>query len=198
MTYIWYAAYGSNLSLERFSCYLRGGRPEGGGYVYKGCRDGSDPRADVASVIDAELIFGGTSRTWGGGVAFVDCDQRSETMARLYLITLDQFSDVVAQENWLEPGSLAVPGDADLGDELSYGLVTALGELDGHAILTLTRRPGTEPAAPAPAYLRHVARGLVESHGLDAGDVAAYLAEKRGVREAMTEPELLSLLERKG
>jgi hypothetical protein len=39
---IWYVAYGSNLSRERFCHYLRGGRPNGVERDYPGCRDTSD------------------------------------------------------------------------------------------------------------------------------------------------------------
>jgi len=39
---IWYAAYGSNLSGERFSYYLRRRRPDGSERDYSGCRDTSD------------------------------------------------------------------------------------------------------------------------------------------------------------
>ena len=42
MQHIWYVAYGSNLSRERFCTYLRGGRPDGSERDYPGCRDTSD------------------------------------------------------------------------------------------------------------------------------------------------------------
>ncbi|CCH80358.1 hypothetical protein BN12_90013 [Nostocoides japonicum T1-X7] len=44
---VWYAAYGSNLSLERFHCYVAGGRPPGGRHTYPGCRDASPPREPI-------------------------------------------------------------------------------------------------------------------------------------------------------
>ena len=43
MRHIWYVAYGSNLSRQRFHHYLRGGRPHGNDREYPGCRDTSDP-----------------------------------------------------------------------------------------------------------------------------------------------------------
>ncbi len=42
MQQVWYVAYGSNLSLERFTAYLQGGRPAGGARKYPGCRDPQD------------------------------------------------------------------------------------------------------------------------------------------------------------
>lgn len=196
---IWYAAYGSNLSRVRFDHYLRGGTPEGAGRTYPGCRDHSDPVDVKASEIDRELLFGGTSRTWGGGVAFVDPERSTQTSrARLYLITLEQFSDVVAQENWLDPGSVSIEDrgspELNVGDDLSYGLVLGLGELDGSPVLTVTRPRGTLPARPSAAYLRHVHLGLVEAYGLTVSEVVSYLMSKRGVVGEFTEDELVSLL----
>lgn len=195
-TRIWYAAYGSNLSLERFGCYLRGGRPSGGSRHYDGCRDNAEPLRIERTQIAAELAFGGESKTWGGGVAFVD-RAGDATLARLYLITLEQFADVVAQENWLDPGTLeiALDDEVNLGEGLHYGLVLGLGEFDGDPVLTVTRQRGTAIARPSAAYLRHVARGLAESHRLSPAEIAAYLASKRGVSGEIGEEELIALLE---
>ena len=41
---VWYVAYGSNLSRERFRAYLEGGRPVGSRRHYAGGRDTSPPR----------------------------------------------------------------------------------------------------------------------------------------------------------
>jgi hypothetical protein len=195
-TRIWYAAYGSNLSLERFGCYLRGGRPAGGSRTYSGCRDTCEPLRIERTEIAAELAFGGTSQTWGGGVAFVDPTGEG-TKARLYLITLEQFADVVAQENWLDPGSLeiALADESNLGDDLHYGRVLGLSEFEGDPVLTVTRHHGTQTARPSPAYLRYVASGLAESHELSPSEIATYLASKRGIGGEFTDEELLALLE---
>src|SRR5688572_6640616 len=162
---VWYAAYGSNLSRSRFDCYLRGGCPDGATHTYPGCRDDTAPSGDVAAEIDAELAFGGASVTWGGGVAFVR-DAQAKARARLYLLTLEQFSDVVAQENWLEPGSvliepaLAMP--LTLEGEHVYRLVVPLGDRDEVPVLTVSQPATTPPSRPSAPYLRHIADGLRE------------------------------------
>lgn len=71
---MWYVAYGSNLSSERFACYVVGGRPAGARRTYEGCRDPSPPRRTSAIWLPGRLVFGGTSRAWGGGMAFYDPD----------------------------------------------------------------------------------------------------------------------------
>lgn len=196
---VWYAAYGSNLSRTRFGCYLRGGTPTGAGHSFPGSRDQSDPMDDRPWEIHTELVFGGTSITWGGGVAFVDPDAEIVTKARLYLITGEQFADVVAQENWLAPGTVPPPVFEDavesvVGAEHMYGLVLSLGSLDDRPVLTFTQHRGTAVAAPSPAYLRHVANGLREAHEMTTSDVVAYLAERRGIAGNLTLETLTRLL----
>ncbi len=49
MQRIWYVAYGSNLAMGRFRCYLSGGRPDGASREYPGCGDTTSPPAARAS-----------------------------------------------------------------------------------------------------------------------------------------------------
>ena len=198
---MWYAAYGSNLSRTRFGFYLRGGAPEGASHAYPGSRDPSDPLDDRPWEIGRELVFGGTSRTWGGGVAFVNPDAELTTKARLYLVTAEQFADVVAQENWLVPGEVATPElgggpEVIVGAEHMYGLVLSLGSVDGYPVLTFTQHRGTVGAAPSAAYLRHIAEGLREAHDMTDTDVASYLADRRGIAGNITIDELRSSIRR--
>ena len=51
MKHVWYVAYGSNLSRERFCRYIRGGRPEGSERDLPGCRDTSDPMNSFGMLI---------------------------------------------------------------------------------------------------------------------------------------------------
>lgn len=190
---VWYAAYGSNLSRVRFAHYLRGGTPVGAKHTYPGSRDTSAPLDDRPWELELELVFGGASRTWGGGVAFVDSSAGQIAKARLYLITLEQFEDVVAQENWLAPGSVVLgPHDRemDVGTDHTYGLVLPLAELEGRPILTVTQRRGTRIARPSVAYLKHIADGLREAHGMGPDQVVDYFLSKRGVAGEFTLAEL--------
>lgn len=184
MTLVWYAAYGSNLSRARFDSYIKGGTPLGARHAYPGCRDASDPIEIRPWEIARPLVFGGTSRTWGGGVALVDHDAPGTAKARLYLVTLEQFADVLAQENWLEPGSVSletVETEYDLGAEHTYGSVLALGPVDGHPVLTFTQHRGATASTPSAAYLAHIAQGLREAHAMTDDEIVDYLAAVRGV-----------------
>lgn len=169
----WYAAYGSNLSRARFDIYLRGGTPDGATHHYPGCRDLSAPLEDRPGEIEMQLAFGGTSKTWGGGVAFVR--PSGVAKARLYLVTREQFADVIAQENWLEPGSVDIDDDTTTIGESMYGSVPALGFLDGHPIRTITQDADTHLAPPSPAYVAYIAEGLRESHGMTPDEIDRYL-----------------------
>lgn len=182
-TSVWYAAYGSNLSRERFDIYLRGGCPQGATHSFPGCRDLSPPTQDVAGELGTQLAFGGFSQTWGGGVAFVRDTPGARTLVRMYLITLDQFEDVVAQENWLVPGTVTVEPSTEqvvLDGDHTYRLVIPLGERDGVPVLTISQLPVTEVAEPTAAYLHYIGTGLRESHGLSTDALVDYLVSAPG------------------
>jgi hypothetical protein len=70
--HVWYVAYGSNLSRERFHHYLRGGRPHGNDREYPGCRDTSDPLDSFGLLIQGGVYFAGRSTAWRAGMAFYD------------------------------------------------------------------------------------------------------------------------------
>ena len=74
--YVWYASFGSNILLERFECYLRGGRIDGMVRDMPGSRDPTPPLASSFWVdVPHRLFFAHSSPTWaGGGVAFMDVD----------------------------------------------------------------------------------------------------------------------------
>jgi hypothetical protein len=195
---VWYAAYGSNLSRERFDVYLRGGTPAGGAHEYPGCRNETPPIDDRSWQCGFRMRFGGSSRTWGGGVALIDDAQDGvPARVRLYLITLEQFADVVAQENWLEPGSVDLtevtfaPHHV-IGPDHVYRVVLQVGEIDGSPVLTITQDPSAPTATPTMRYLTHIARGLREAHGLDAGGVVDYLLTRPGVAGANRRAELVA------
>lgn len=107
---IWYASYGSNLLEKRFSCYIAGGTPEGAQREYLRCTDKTIPEAKKPLTINHELYFARRSKTWhGGGVAFIKptTNPEAKTLGRMYLITAEQFTEVVKQEVRLE-GDLVI------------------------------------------------------------------------------------------
>jgi hypothetical protein len=204
MQQVWYVAYGSNLALDRFRCYLAGGRPAGGARVYPGCRDPRDPERIVGVEIPGGLVFAGESRVWGGGSAFYNPAASGRVAARAYLVTPDQLGDVAAQEMRREPGGEFARDLAALLPEVDavhamgpgrYETVARLGEQDGVPMFTVTH--GTiadlEPRAPTLPYLRWIAAGLTEAHGWTAHRVAEYLHSAPGVSDAWSLDELLTL-----
>jgi hypothetical protein len=188
---VWYVAYGSNLSQQRLRCYLRGGRPVGSVHRNPGARDPRPPSAVRTVAIDRPAYFGGASRVWSGGVAFLDHGPAAgrPTLGRGYLITVEQFADVLAQEGRrpvggpLDPriaASLADGARRSLGTGW-YDTVVPLGPLDGHPAVTFTAawlRSEVAEMMPSPAYLSVVGAGLREAWGLTAAEAAAYLSAR--------------------
>lgn len=187
---VWYACYGSNLDAQRFMCYLQGGRYPGNQKEYHGTRDTSAFQATVAYQIPNALYFAKEAHIWGGGgVCFIEnSSSKAQTLARLYLITAGQFSDLHAQECNQAPGALvdleqaAQTGSVDLYPEKWYGRVLHLGQEQGQDIFTFTNVADlSDSQAPAPNYLKSLMRGLAHSHGLKPKEQAEYFAQKRGV-----------------
>jgi len=198
---VWYASYGSNLSRARFLTYLRGGRPPGAQRSFEGARNQSDPLDDRALTLPGTVFFGWESPTWGGGIAFYDAAGAGQALARAYLVTEQQFADVAAQEMHRPPGA-----DLDLEHVLEharhvvgpgrYEALHLVGEIDDHPVLTFTT---PNPAAlqrnsPMPAYLRTMADGLREAHGLADEEVTAYLLACPGAAPDWDADRLAQLL----
>ena len=187
MKRLWYVAYGSNLSRERFDCYLRGGRPAQARRNYPGCRDPQSSQADAPVLIPGGLRFVGESSVWGGGLAVYDSAAEGEVAARAYLISAEQFVDVLAQETRCEPGL-----DIDLTPVREtgwhsfgpghYQTLANVGIRDKMPMLTFTSGRATEliENAPSTAYLRTIACGLSESHGWSTTQISRYLARFPG------------------
>lgn len=199
---LWYASYGSNLSRDRFLCYLRGGRPEGAARTYPGSRDRTLPVADTPFLLPGSVFFGWHSPTWGGGIAFYDADATDQVaLGRAYLINESQFADVAAQEMHREPGS-----DLDLStvlDERQHAVGTGryealhlVGELEGHPVLTFTSPEPTEVPASAPseAYLAMIARGLRETHEHTDEELVDYLLGCPGVTLEWSRDDIADLV----
>lgn len=198
---VWYAAYGSNLSAERFATYLNGGSPPHRPVIrcHDGARDSSAPLANHSWEIPHRLFFAASSSSWGGGsLAFLDpvADDSNVSLTRLWLITAQQFEDVFRQENRL---AVPPPNDPtvaplftirDLGpgehcDVTTswYGRVVHLGlGPDDHPVVTFTgRRSDRHQLGPAhPSYLRTMGIGLMDRFRLGPETAAEYLAGSEG------------------
>ncbi|XP_010522651.1 PREDICTED: histone deacetylase 5-like [Tarenaya hassleriana] len=200
---IWYATFGSNMWKPRFLCYILGGQAEGMKRACVGSMDKNLPKEILWETFPHRLFFGHESTvTWGeGGVAFVHPESNPEEKSHmcLYRITLEQFNDVLFQENHLN-----VDADSPLFDltaldlienkgSLSsseaflngwYGNVVCLGKERGIPILTMTCplshvekfKTGEFPLRPpAKAYANTLIRGLVEGGRLSEEEAKAYI-----------------------
>lgn len=207
MSSVWYVAYGSNLAIDRFRCYVAGGRPAGGMREYAGCRDPSDPASDLSLEIPGGLVFSGESKVWTGGSVFYDPYAETQVAARAYLITADQFADVVAQEMRRPPGGdfalavSAVVNTVQAAHVLGpgrYETITRVAARDGVPMLTMTNGEAAtlKPAAPSAAYLTWIAAGLHESHGWTGHQIADYLTLAPGINGTWTHDELITVASR--
>lgn len=194
---VWYASYGSNLSRQRFEHYLLGGTPAGGRRRYLGSADRAPPQADRPFDLPYRLRFGGASRTWGGGMAFIETTARGHTLARLYRISGQQFGDVHGQENGgdARPADLATlgPGQRVRAGGGNYPMIMCCGHVDSVPVYTFTAEHVPTPAAPAPAYLRTIATGLAEAHGLTVSQIVAYLRAAPTVDASYRRSELSTI-----
>ncbi|MCF8603364.1 histone deacetylase [Gordonia sp. HY442] len=190
-THLWYVSYGSNLCADRLGCYLQGGRPEGGLRTYPGARDTTEPLDARATILPGRIFFAGESRTWRGGMAFYDHEAPGSTPAGAYLITIEQFADLAAQESDREPTPdsaieaalrdrtiLQADGDTLVVDDGLYSRLVRVGTIDRLPVLTVTSIPGigdVDHTRPSEPYLAMIGRGLRETHGWDDDTSQRYL-----------------------
>jgi hypothetical protein len=193
---VWYVAYGSNLSRERFRAYLEGGVPAGSRRTYLGARDRTPPRRSESMWLPGRLCFGGRSTVWGGGLAFLDIDGDARVAVRAHLVTFGQFSDVVTQEARLSPESDLTRDPTGVYGPRSavYDAILELGEREDIPMLTMTSSVTRPPVAPSTAYLSTIMRGLDDGFGLDQDDLVGYLLAAGGVRPTWTGDALAALL----
>lgn len=121
-------------------------------------------------------------------MAFYDAEATGEVAARAYLITTEQFVDVLAQETRRPPGMTLdlepfFQGDCYGEGVGGYPLLVRVGERRGLPLVTFTRpRPTESPlAAPSAPYLAAMAIGLREAHGWSEVQIDRYLSELPGV-----------------
>ncbi len=188
---VWYAAYGSNLSRQRFLRYIQGGPIPGStaGHQQDSARDQSLPTDDQPFAIDRTLFFAGSSNRWGdGGVAFLDADTKPSSPAkgRAWRITLGQLEDLFRQENGqpavapIALDQLQATGSLHLLDRW-YGRVELLGEINRTPVITIASPdPSLAPQPAHVSYLSVIAEGLADSWSMDHQQAAKYLAALPG------------------
>ncbi|WZY84652.1 hypothetical protein YC2023_031036 [Brassica napus] len=197
---VWYASFGSNMWKPRFLCYIQGGQVEGMKKVCVGSMDKTPPKQIMWESFPHRLFFGRESSvTWGvGGVAFINplSDLNDRTHMCLYRITLEQFNDVLFQENGLKVDSdsplfdldtlqlVEKKGSTPLASGGWYGDIVCLGKEGDIPILTMTCtlsafekfKSGEIPLRPpSEAYVNTMVRGLVEGGRLSEEEAKAYI-----------------------
>lgn len=216
---VWYASYGSNLSLDRFLTYVEGGSPEGTETVHEGCRDKTPPVEDMPIRFAGRMHFAASSGRWdGGGVAFMDNDTAGHALGRAYLITMEQFDDVVAQENGKKVGSVSVKTEDAIksgAEDVTYGLygtMVHIGDYGCSPVFTFTgsfsandsvlsadedpkkiSKYAPRTNTPSNNYLRMIGSGLSETFEMDVDQQADYLRGSLGVTHVSRE-QILNVL----
>lgn len=202
--HVYYASYGSNLNKDRFYSYLTGKKYSTALVTHKGCENATEPKNIVNFCApQMSLYFAQESTFWGsGGVGFVQLAQHSDEFVhmRMYLITQEQFCDIVAQENgahdeYEQIRSQLLPimqqlhssGTRKMHRVLPtgawYNALLYLGTAeDGHAIFSFTTFDSFEHLIQAPCknYLQVIAQGLRDA-GMSKVECAEYLLKKRGM-----------------
>jgi len=132
--YVWYVAYGSNLSSRRFKRYLEQmpGSP-------------SIPESRPFS-IPYNIYFDRNSSQWQNqGVSFLNPIEKGFAYGRAYLLTWNQFTHLQRLEAW-------------------YPSVVKLGLIDNIPAVTFTQDDHTHRVPPSDAYLDEIIIGLQETY----------------------------------
>ncbi|XP_058754604.1 histone deacetylase 5-like [Vicia villosa] len=200
--YIWYASYGSNMWRPRFDCYIAGGQVEGMQKTCPGSLNKTLPNEILWKTFPCRLFFGrDSSYSWGpGGVAFLNPQTNSQlkTYLCLYKISLEQFNDVLFQENVLSLDADSSLFDMTTLNDISkkefssqevvkdswYGNVVYLGKDQDIPIITMTCsglaiesfKSGKLPLRPPnKSYANTLIKGLVEGEQLSEEEAIAYI-----------------------
>jgi hypothetical protein len=202
---LWYASYGSNILESRFHCYILGGQPKGSQKTHHGCTDKTLPQDKKEILINHELYFAKESKGWGdGGVGFIktEFNEAVQTLGKMYLVTTEQFIEIVKQENnfeeellidfnkVIENGSLLINKDS------WYGTLLYLGEEDGNPIFTFTNTKNLieEINPPTKQYLSTIINGLKKAYHLNEIEIEEYFKNKLGIKGSKIEKELVDII----
>ncbi|XP_045789101.1 histone deacetylase 5-like [Trifolium pratense] len=200
--YLWYASYGSNMWRPRFDCYVAGGQVEGLQKPCSGSVNKTLPNEILWKTFPCHIFFGrDSSRSWGpGGVAFLNPEKNSQhkTHMCMYKISLEQFNDILLQENGLSLDAGSSLFDMTTLNAISnkefssrevvkdgwYGHVVYLGKENDIPIITMTCSPldiegfksGKLPLrAPNKSYANTLIKGLVEGEQFSEAEAIVYI-----------------------
>jgi len=194
---IWYVGYGSNLLKSRFLCYIQGGQAKGCKKTDKGCNDKTLPLKNKSLIIPYEIYFAKEADIWEKSAAcFLKSKKGGLTYARAYLINKNQLRDIVLQENnafsaeadkrkRVNIENIVINFDEAVNHEEStiqpeeqfewYARLLYLGEEEGYPLFTFTAKEDLiSRSKPSQKYLKNIADGLKESHGLSNEQIKIY------------------------
>jgi len=210
---VWYVSYGSNLLESRFLCYIQGGTPKGAKTSYTGCTNKSSPQASEKCLIRHQVYFAKHSETWCGGVAFIKSNPlpayEKKTLGRKYLITKDQFIQVIRQENAKDADDPSINIDFDVAEKKCqyligqgnqcqwYGRMINLGVSKGTYMFTFTAKWDDNFAQytlPSDNYLKTMMKGLKETYRIADSKIVDYLSSIPGVHCKKTRKDLETLI----
>lgn len=187
---VWYAAYGSNMSEERFLHYINGGIPSGSERNYEPCSDLTPPKDIRPYEINFELFFARESSSWKGGIAFIETEKNIEikTLAKLYLISKTQFNHLAKGETQAQ-STVDIDFDQAVNEGKTvfkrpswYGMVLFLGYFEDLPVFTLTgERPIEVFTKPSEKYISIIGSGLRQTHGLNNQEIFQYFSGKKGI-----------------
>jgi len=185
--YVWYASYGSNMYKPRFMAYIKGSRVPGLEFVEEGCKDTSDPLDEGAMLLPHQTYFARRSLRWSGSPVFMQKNKSNTNVTaygRMYLITEEQFDDVLAQENYLETDlnlhearqTAQQQGYCILNHNAWYGTLVFLGTAFSNKttpsshwpVFTFTYHSDQtcHLGPPSPLYLNTMVKGITQMRGL--------------------------------
>jgi len=169
-------------------CYIEGGQAAGSNRINPGCTDKTPPQRDSPCTINHSLVFAKRSKSWQGGVAFIDPNPTpgAKTLGRMWLITKAQLIEVMMQECNIQGEVISI--DFDEAQRLGsmtirrgswYGQLVSLGIKDGAQIWTMTHCTSlvNEKNGPSKTYAEVIKRGLYETWGISENSAHIYIIE---------------------
>tara|TARA_R110002012_G_scaffold108855_2_gene252222 strand:- start:252182 stop:252748 length:567 start_codon:yes stop_codon:yes gene_type:complete len=185
-------------------CYIRGGKPEGATRTYVGCNDKNAPIDQKPINVPHELYFAKEAQVWnGGGVCFInpEREEQANTLGNMYLITQEQFLEVVQQENNIaDPIKIdfnkTYKNESSIARENSwYGNILYLGQENNAPIFTFTNQHylKNEINFPNEQYLKTIMKGLIKSHKLKYSELEAYFLNKTPTNPSIINNAIRSL-----
>ena len=134
--FVWYAAYGSNISRERFMRYI------------EHCADKSEPAEDRSFEFFHDILFADKAKNWGNqGKAYLDDRKEGRALGRIYKIRRSQFAEIQRMEG------------------PDYTKKLHLGWEDGISVYTFTNAGiPDELNSPSAAYVDVILKGLMETY----------------------------------